>query len=136
MYVRGKVLRQIVGPGETLTAHLAVVGPLTRVYPQVPGEVTLTTESPTAEQADERTLTRMLADMKLEVLLGTDALSAEGAGEAALASISVMVVMVAAVITGSAADGQVEAGRLEEALVVHGGVLSVAGSGASVHVKG
>jgi hypothetical protein len=83
--VRGQVLGEVVGAGEALAAHVAVVRPLAGVDAEVARQVALAPEGPAAEEADERPLPRVLPHVQLQVLLGADALAAEGAGEAALA---------------------------------------------------
>lgn len=114
MYVGGQVLGQVVGPGEALAAHLAVVGPLPGVDSQVPGEVALAAEGTTAEQANEGSLTGVLAHVELQVFLGADALAAEGTREASLASVGGRLRSLwglAASAGVPVVDAQVEAGR-------------------------
>jgi len=65
VYVRGQMFGQVVGSGETLAAHLAVVRPLAGVDAQVPGQIALAAESTAAEQARERSFTRVLAHVQL-----------------------------------------------------------------------
>jgi len=65
VYVRGQVFGQVVGPGETLATHLAVVRPLAGVDAQVPGQIALAAERAAAEQARERPFTRVLAHVQL-----------------------------------------------------------------------
>jgi len=65
VYVRGQVFRQVVGPGETLATHLAVVRPLASVDAQMPGKIAFAAERAAAEQARERPFTRMLAHVQL-----------------------------------------------------------------------
>jgi len=65
VYMRGQVFGEVVGPGETLTTHLAVVRPLAGVDTQVPGQIALTAERTAAEQARERPFTRVLAHVQL-----------------------------------------------------------------------
>jgi len=77
VYVRGQVLGQVIGPGEALAAHLAVVRPLAGVDAQVPGQVAFAAERAAAEQARERPFAGVLADVQLQILLGPDALAAE-----------------------------------------------------------
>ena len=144
VYVGGEVLREVVRPGEALTAHLAVVGPLAGVDAQVAREVALAAEGPPAEEADERPLARVLAHVELEVLLGAHALAAEGAGEAPLAPLGrlvVVVVVVVVVVAGRAVHAQVQArlagaaglgqglARGLGALLLRAGVLGVAARG-------
>jgi len=64
VYVRGQVFGQVVGPGETLAAHLAVVRPLSGVDAQVSSQIALAAERAAAEQARERPFDRVLAHVQ------------------------------------------------------------------------
>lgn len=61
MDVRGEMLGEIVGPGEALAAHLAVIRPFAGVDAQVPREIALAAEGTAAEEADERPFAGVLA---------------------------------------------------------------------------
>lgn len=65
MNVGGEVLGQIVGSGKALSAHLAVIGPLACVDPEMPREVALTPECPSAKQTNKRPLSRVLSHVEL-----------------------------------------------------------------------
>lgn len=67
--VGGEVLREVVSPGEALATHLAVVGPLPGVDPQVPVHVALATERAATEFALEWPLARVLAHVQFQVFL-------------------------------------------------------------------
>lgn len=84
MYMRGEMFGQVVGPGETLAADLAVVGTFTRVYAQVTREITFAPEGATAEQANERSLSGVLSYVQFEILFRADAFAAVRAGEPVL----------------------------------------------------
>lgn len=85
--VRSEMLGEVVSPGETLAAHLAVIRPLAGVNTQMPGQVALAAEGTTAEQADERPFAGVLAHVQLQVFFGPHALAAERTSEAPLATV-------------------------------------------------
>ena len=61
MNVGGEVLGQVIRPGEALSTHFAVVGPLTRMDPQMPREITFTSKGSSAKQTNKRPLSRVLS---------------------------------------------------------------------------
>jgi len=67
--VGGEVLREVVSPGEALATHLAVVGPLPGVDPQVPVHVALAAERAAAKLALKRPLASVLPHVQLQVFL-------------------------------------------------------------------
>lgn len=87
VYMSSEVFGQIIRPGETFAAHLAVIGPFPGVNAEMPGEVAFPAESAAAEETYERSFARVLAHVKLQVLFGPDALTAKGTGEATLAPV-------------------------------------------------
>uniref|UniRef100_A0A182SJU6 Uncharacterized protein n=1 Tax=Anopheles maculatus TaxID=74869 RepID=A0A182SJU6_9DIPT len=85
VYVRGQMLREVVGPGKTFAASLTVVRPLAGVDAQVARQVRFAAERAATEQTHKRPLAGVFADVQLQVFLRPDTLTTERAGEASVA---------------------------------------------------
>lgn len=73
VYVRRQVFGQVVCACETLAAHVAVIGPFSRMNAQMPGQVAFTTKRSSAKQTYERTLPRMLPHVQFQIFLRSHA---------------------------------------------------------------